>query len=241
MSGEQGQSFPPKKKGSEALWVVHNFIPLNDCTIKSQYPMHQIKEVLDILIKPKFNCYFSTDTFNRHWAVPMKKGDEYKAGILTPHGQYVYRRMGQGLMGAPHIYSQFTDLAFSPLPKTEDSPRQPTLIGDHSNVAMAPFMDGHAVSSTGYEVLFQFLHQEYFPRVAFGPIYLITLKTNDFTDDLDLIGFTGGPDGLRPSIKHRDKIANWPVLTCRAELDRFLWLTHSFKSLYPDKQVMLCD
>ena len=32
--------FPPKKKGSDQLQVVHNFIPVNKCTIKSEYPMH---------------------------------------------------------------------------------------------------------------------------------------------------------------------------------------------------------
>lgn len=30
--------FPPEKKGSDQLRVVHNFIPLNDCTVKPQPP-----------------------------------------------------------------------------------------------------------------------------------------------------------------------------------------------------------
>src|SRR4051812_44707656 len=32
--------FPLKKKGSEDLRIVHNFIPINRYTIKPQYPMH---------------------------------------------------------------------------------------------------------------------------------------------------------------------------------------------------------
>ena len=94
--------FPPKKKGSEELRVVHNYIPLNSQTIKPQYPMHHIKEVVDTIIKPKHRCYFITDTSNGYCAVRMKPGDEYKTGFVTPHGQYAYLRMGQGLIGAPH-------------------------------------------------------------------------------------------------------------------------------------------
>lgn len=33
--------FPPQKPGSEDLRVVHNFIPLNEQTIKPQHPMHE--------------------------------------------------------------------------------------------------------------------------------------------------------------------------------------------------------
>ncbi len=35
--GGPGRKFSPKKKGSDQLRVVHNYIPLNDCTVKLQY------------------------------------------------------------------------------------------------------------------------------------------------------------------------------------------------------------
>ena len=87
-SSDQGcQSwFPPKKKSSEELCVVHNYIPLNSQTIKPQYPMHHIEEVIDSIINPKHHCYFITNVSNGYWAVRMKSGDEYKTGFITPHG-----------------------------------------------------------------------------------------------------------------------------------------------------------
>ena len=219
--------FPPKKKGSDQLRVVHNFIPVNKCTIKSEYPMHRLEEVLDILIKPRFSCYFSTDASNSYWAVPIKAGDEYKAGIITPHGQYAYRRMGQGLKGAPHTYSQFTDLVFGPIPQNDVSgePRMDTIIDDHGNTAMALFMDDYAASATDFDSLYNFLADFFFPRAAFGPIYLNPKKTVVFGINLDLLGFTGGAGTIRPSIKHRDKVMNWPIPTNREELDAFVYLT----------------
>jgi hypothetical protein len=86
--------FPPKKKGSNDLRVVHNFIPLNAHTIKPQWPMHRIEDVIDTIIQLRFSAWFVSDASNGYWAVPIKKGDEYKTGIITPHGQYVYLRMG---------------------------------------------------------------------------------------------------------------------------------------------------
>ncbi len=78
--------FPLKKKISEELCVVHNYIPLNSQTIKPQYLMHYIEEVIDTIIRFKHRYYFITDTSNSDWAVRMKPGDEYKTGFVTLHG-----------------------------------------------------------------------------------------------------------------------------------------------------------
>ncbi len=68
--------------------------------------------------------------------------------------------------------------------------------------------------------MFKFLHEQYFPRVIFGPVYLSGHKTVIMGDNLELLGFQGTPEGLRPSLKHREKIINWPTPTNRAELCR---------------------
>lgn len=67
--------------------------------------MHCIEKVIDTIIWPKHRCYFITDASNGYWVVRIKPGDEYKTGFVTPHGQYTYLRMGQGLVDAPHTYS----------------------------------------------------------------------------------------------------------------------------------------
>ncbi len=116
--------FPPKKKGSEELHVVHNYIPLDNQTITPQYPMHRIEEVIDTIIRLKYRCYFITDASKGYWPVRMKPGDEYKTGFVTLHGQYTYLGMGQGLVGAPNTYSQFSNIVFGHLPKTQATPAQ---------------------------------------------------------------------------------------------------------------------
>lgn len=74
-------------------------------------------EVTDTLIKPKFKAFFCTDASNGYWAVPIKEDHQYRTGFVTPHGQYIYPRMGQGLKGACATYLQFGDLTFGPFPE----------------------------------------------------------------------------------------------------------------------------
>ncbi|KAI9829385.1 MAG: hypothetical protein M1826_005705 [Phylliscum demangeonii] len=72
---------------------------------------------------------------------------------------------------------------------------------------------------------YDFLHTQYFPRIAFGPVSLQGKKTFAFMDKLDMVGFTVTANGLRPSAKHVDKVANWPTPTNREELEAFIYLT----------------
>jgi hypothetical protein len=62
--------------------------------------VHRTDEVVDITMKSKYKGFFSADASCGYWAVPIKPGDEYKAAVITPHGQYAYKRMGMGLKGA---------------------------------------------------------------------------------------------------------------------------------------------
>lgn len=70
-----------------------------------------------------------SDAANEYWTIPLKAKDCNKTRFITPNGQWVYLRMGQGLKSTAHTYSQFIDTVFGPLPKVQDIPQMPTLIG----------------------------------------------------------------------------------------------------------------
>ena len=214
-----------KKKKLEEFWIVHNYILLNSQTIKPQYPMHCIKEVIDTIIRPKHRCYFISDALNGYWAVQMKPGDEYKTGFVIPHGQYAYLRMSQGLIGALYTYSQFNDIVFGHLLKTQAPPAQSTLVDDHGDWRFSVFMDNHIRATISFKAIFNFLHKYYFPCACFEPVYLTPYKTFVFTDQLDFVDFTEDKNRLRSSMKHRDRIQHWPIPISSAEVEAFLWLT----------------
>ena len=124
-------------------------------------------------------------------------------------------------------YAQFSDLVFGPLPKTESQPSFPTVIGYFPDQAASftPFMDDHLCSSAGFDAMYNFLKDEYFPRVRFGPVYLQPRKTVAFVESMELIGFRAMKDGVRPADKHRKTVKEWPVPRTKAEVEGFLWIT----------------
>ena len=84
--------------------------------------------------------------------------------------------MGQGLIGAPHTYSQFTDMVFGHLPKTTIVPAQSSLIGDHGDWGFSLFMDDYIGAAISFKAIFNFLHHYYFLCAIFGPVYLALTK-----------------------------------------------------------------
>lgn len=94
-------------------------------------------------------------------------------------------------------------MVFGHLPKTVTVSAQSSLIGDHGDWGFSLFMDDHIGAAISFEAMFNFLHQYYFPRARFGPIYLAPHKTFVFTDQLGFVEFTGDKNGLRPSMKQR--------------------------------------
>jgi len=128
--------FPVKKNGD--LRMVNAFCPINDVTIKSNYPMKRIKSILNSLSSSKYKIFWYADGANGYWAVPMWKPHAFKTAFSTVLGQFAYLRMGQGLSGAPHTYAQLKDLAMGhiPEPHPEDS-----LTGDRKDGAFHTFFD----------------------------------------------------------------------------------------------------
>lgn len=104
----------------------------------------------------------------------------------------------------------------------------PSLISHHPErgVAFDQYMDNHNVSSRGFQRIFDFLHEIYFPRTEFRGISLLPGKIVLFGDWIYLLGFELLHGYIRPLEKHRLKFEKWAYpenhLIIKAELDNFL-------------------
>lgn len=100
----------PKKPGpnGEKRWrLVIDFRALNEKTIASAYPLPNITEILDQLGKCK---YFSTlDLTSGFHQVPIHLGDAPKTASSTPFRHLQYKRMTEGLKGAPSTFQNLMD------------------------------------------------------------------------------------------------------------------------------------
>ena len=199
------------------LRMVQNFIPLNRVTEKSRYPCPRIEQIIHTVLKKEKKFFFTSDAANSYWAIPVRKGDEHKLGFVTPYGMYCYTVMGQGLTGGIHTYSRFRDLVFGNIPDgTQESkasrgpegiqplevlPGSRSLIGDHGKVAFDGMIDDSYRSAETFDDMFSFLHTKFFPRCAWGPMYLKGEKCHFFRSSLGFVGLECGANGLRPSVK----------------------------------------
>ncbi|KAL1879139.1 hypothetical protein VTK73DRAFT_7258 [Phialemonium thermophilum] len=213
--------FRPKPHNPDKFRVVHDYRPINSVTKRIQYPCHDADMDIDALscFRPRYYSQF--DAANGYWGVRMRPGDEKKTAFLAPHGTWCYQSMPQGLKCAMQTYARFGDIVFGHLPalsiigegnndeihKTEF----PSILGYNPRTrdSMIIYVDDHCVAHETFEDHLSFLHSQYFPRVAFGPVALSADKTHVFRDSLETIGFQLSDGRIRPSTRHRDRFANW--------------------------------
>ena len=235
----------------DRLRMVQNFIPLNRVTEKSRYPCPRIEQIIHTVLKKGKKFFFTSDAANSYWAIPVRKGDEHKLGFVTPYRMYCYTVMGQGLTGGTHTYSRFRDLVFGNIPDgtqeckatrgpkgiepLEVLPGSPSLIGDHGKVAFDGMIDDSYGSAETFEDMFSFLHTKFFPRCAWGPMYLKGEKCHFFRSSLGFVGLKCGGNGLRPLVKKQAAVLRWPRPSSFEEVEAFCYLTPFLRRFIPGR------
>ena len=90
-----------KKKNGKFRFCV-DYRQLNQITIKDQYPLSRIDDLLDTFGKAK---YFSTlDLTCGYWHVEVKPKDRKKTAFITNEGLYEFNVMPFGLTNAPATF-----------------------------------------------------------------------------------------------------------------------------------------
>ena len=129
---------------------------------------------------------------------------------------------------------------FGAIPEDHSDPNDvrpafPPLMGDRGDIAFDGLIDDSYAGATTFLRMFRFLHEEFLPRCVFGPIYLKPVKTFLFFPSLEFVGLEGSGSGLRPSLRKRDQIADWPTPRRYEELDAFCFLTPFLRRFIPGR------
>jgi len=223
--------------------MVHNFIPLNRVTEKSCYPCPRIEQMVYTVLKKGKWVFFTSDAANSYWAIPVRAGDKTKLGFVTPYGMYCYKVMGQGLTRGTPTYSRFRDLVFGAIPEgleDKDGVQFPlkgedSLIGEYGEFGFDGMIDDSYGSATSFEAMNRSLHERFFPRCCWGPMYLKDSKSCFFMESLDFVGLEAGPNGLRPSLRKRETMLGWPTPTNQEEVRAFCYLTPFLRRFIPGR------
>jgi hypothetical protein len=222
------------RKKNNSLRLTHTFCPINNATIKSNYPMRRVEPILNNLMQPRFSMFWWTDAANGYWAVPVWPPHVFKTAFSCALGQFAYKRMGQGLTGAPMTYSRLKDLMAGPIPEPHAEPAISGITLDGS-AAFEYFVDDDMGAAVSFDDQLRFLHDSYFPRIAWAKLTLSPAKSAFFMPRVEGLGFVGGPLGLRPSADKVKAIHDYPVPTNEAKIDKFLFMTTYIRKFIPGR------
>jgi hypothetical protein len=206
------------RKKSGKLRMVHQFMALNDATIKDAYPMTRIESVINTLGQSRLKAHFQCDAANGYWAVPLDIDDAWKTAFPTACGQVCYLRMGQGLCGAPRTYSLLKMTAMGPIPAPQ---AEPALSEVSPDVGFEAYMDDDLGGATSVDILMDFLFDHYFPRLSWAKLTLNPDKCRFFSTRLDVLGFVKDSYGIRPSQDKQEVITQMEAPQSEEELAHF--------------------
>jgi hypothetical protein len=108
-------------------------------------------------------------------------------------------------------------------------------IAPDGNSAFEYFVDDDMGASVSFEDQFRFLHESYFPRIAWSKLTLSPAKSSFLMPRVNGLKFVGGPLGLRPSADKVKAIRAYPVPTNEAEIDKFLFMTTYIRKFIPGR------
>ena len=219
------------RKKDKGLRMVHVFCPINAVTINHSYPMKRIEPVINNLTQARYKVFLQADAANGFWAVPLYPRHSYKTAFSTSLGQFQYRRMGQGLSGAPQTYSRLKDFVAGPIP----FPLAEPALSRVCDGSFEHFIDDDFAAHVTPAAQLEFMHYWYFPRLHWAKMTLKPSKSGFLLDSIEPLGFRTKGKGLRPSLDKVCAIREYPIPTNQEEIERFLYMTTYLRYFIPGR------
>jgi hypothetical protein len=201
--------------------LVIDYRLLNAITIKYQYPMPRIDDVLDSINGARF--FSSCDATWGFWQLRLHPEDIKKTAFRTPSGLYQWRVLPMGLSNSPAVF-QRTMASFFQKEFTNADGTKVTALGSFIQVYMDDLL---IYSKTGEE---HAAHLDFvFATLRDNGIYLNPKKCEFNKPEVRFLGHLVSRKGVRPDPAKVGVMKEWPVPTDRNELYRFLGFANYFR------------
>src|SRR6266487_1158982 len=190
--------------------LCHDYRKLNAITIKDQYPLPQIRDLIDRLQGAK---YFSKMDvrwgFNNVW---IKQGDKYKAAFITHHGLFEPLVMQFGLCNAPATFQRMMNKIF----QDEIRSSKVVIYIDDILVFTADLDEHHK------------LVQKILQHLEENKLFLKPEKCEFESTKTQFLGMIIEPGKTEMAPKKVSAVLNWPVPQSKKDLQCFLGLTNYY-------------
>ena len=199
-----------KKKTGDFRMCI-DFRKLNKITLKDNYPIPLIDDLLDRLVDKKY--FTKLDLKNGFFHVFMNSESIKYTSFTTPLGQYEFTRMPFGLKNAPSVFQRFVNKIFADMVRTDK---------------IVIYLDDIMIATKNIEEHFEIL-KEIFDRLVENNLELRLDKCEFLQTKVNYLGYTINGEGIKADEKGIEAIKNFPVPEKLHSVQSFIGLCSYFR------------
>ena len=201
--------FVGKKDGKKR--TVQDYQYLNEWTIKNNYPLPLISDVLENIGTKKL--FTKMDLRWGYNNVRIKEGDEWKAAFMTPEGLFEPTMMFFGLTNSPATFQAMMN----------------ELLRDLINTGKVVVFIDDVIVGTETEEGHDELVAEVIKRLEENDLYVKLEKCKWKIREVDFSGVVIGLEGIKMEKKKVKGVLEWPTLKCVKDVQKFLGLANYYR------------
>ena len=211
-----------KKDGNVRLCI--DYRKLNAKTIVTPFPIQRIDDLLEKFKDAKI--YSVIDLKNGYFNVPVRKKDRHKTAFILPNLKLQWRRMPQGLVGAPFTFAELIVFLFE----------------DLGTFVVAYFDDICILSTNAAE------HMQHvkivLERLAKYGMHINKKESQWFKTEVDFLGHRITASGILPVSRKIDEVASFMSPINVSQLRGYLGLFSYYRKFihkFAEKAAILYD
>ena len=201
--------FVGKKDGKKRM--VQDYRYLNEWTVKNNYPLPLISDVLEnIGMKKLFTKMDLRWGYNN---VRIKEGDEWKAAFMTPEGLFELTVMFFGLTNSPATFQAMIN----------------ELLRDLTNTGKVAVFIDDVIVGTETEGEYDELVVEVIRRLEENDLYVKPEKCKWKVREVEFLGVVIGPEGIKMEKEKVKGVLEWPTPKSVKDVQKFLGLANYYR------------
>ena len=201
--------FVGKKDGKKR--IVQDYQYLNEWTIKNNYPLPLISDVLENIGTKK--VFTKIDLRWRYNNVRIKKGDEWKVAFTIPEGSFEPMVIFFGLTNSPATFQAMMNELLRDLINTRK---------------VAAFIDD-IIIETETEERHDEIVAEVIRRLEENDLYVKLEKCKWKVREVGFLGVVIGPEGIKMEKEKVRGVLEWPTPKCVKDIQKFLELANYYR------------
>ena len=209
----------PKKTGD--VRVVTDFRELNKSIIRKPYPLPKILDILQKL--EKFKYATAIDLRKGYYHIPLDAETQKLCTTVLPWGKFSYERLPMGIATSPDVFQKAMNDIFGHLDFV--------LVYLDDILIMSDDNDSFEDHLAKIKIVFNCM--------AKSGMKVNLIKTEFFQNQIDYLGYTLTPNGIKPQTKKVEAIERILPPKNKKHLRSFLGMVNYYRDLWPQRSHIL--